>query len=570
MLHLPMNQGPMLRFLPHLLAVLLLLAPCLASAESGFPKPAGLVPDVEFWKKVFGTIDTGEGFIHDARDLSIIYETASVPAELSRRGSSRKIKARNQHYKAILQRLAKGKRTGLSAEEKRVLGLFPGNVSNATLRKASQQIRFQRGQANKFRQGLIRQGRWERYMRQVFRDRGLPVALTALPHVESSFNPKARSHVGASGLWQFTRGTGRLYMRVDHVVDERNDPHLATVAAARLLGANHKRLGTWPLALTAYNHGAGGMARAKRKLGTSDIETVVRKYKSRTFGFASRNFYVEFLAAHELQQNPKPYFGEVTKEPSQMPEIVMMKDFVKATDLAKALGVTTTSLRESNPALRQPVWDGQKYVPKGYPLRIARDPARDNPEALIASLSSGVRHGRQIADRSYRVRKGDTLSRIASRHGVRMSELSALNGLRSRHKIRVGQVLKLPVRAGGAPVVRQNVARAERPEDGRYRVRRGDTIGKIAQRFGVSQSSLRAENGLSSSRIKAGQTLRIPAGKPVVTAKNTLRVYKIRPGDTLDKIAKRFGVTRSALVSQNRIRNANRLQVGQRLTIPAN
>jgi membrane-bound lytic murein transglycosylase D len=115
-----------------------------------------------------------------------------------------------------------------------VLALFPDGVSDATLRRAAEQVRFQLGQADKFRAGLIRQGRWRDYMRGVFAERGLPVELASLPHVESSFNPMARSHVGASGLWQFTRSTGRIYMRLDHVVDERNDPWIATVAAARL------------------------------------------------------------------------------------------------------------------------------------------------------------------------------------------------------------------------------------------------------------------------------------------------------------------------------------------------
>ena len=157
-------------------------------------------------------------------------------------------------------------------------------------------MRFQLGQADRFRAGLIRAGAWEDYIRQTLTDMDLPVELVALPHVESSYNPLAYSRVGAAGMWQLTRSTGRRYLRVDSVVDERLDPFRATVAAARLLEHNHDVTGTWPLAITAYNHGAAGMRRAVRKLGTNEITTIVRQYRSRTFGFSSRNFYPAFLS----------------------------------------------------------------------------------------------------------------------------------------------------------------------------------------------------------------------------------------------------------------------------------
>jgi membrane-bound lytic murein transglycosylase D len=564
-----MNEGSMRRFLPLLMVLGWAVAASPGSADPDFPMTPGLVPQVDFWKRIYSEVDGDHGLLHDSRDLRVVYEVTSAPRDLSRRGRERRVKARREHFKAIVRRLATGKRSGLSTEEKRVLALFPKGVTNATLREASRRIRFQRGQADKFREGLIRQGRWEGYMRQVFRDRRLPEALVALPHVESSFNPKARSHVGASGLWQFTRSTGRLYMRVDHVVDERNDPYLATVAAARLLSSNHQRLETWPLALTAYNHGPAGMARAVRKLGTRDIETIIDKYKSRTFGFASRNFYCEFLAALEVQEQATLHFGELLRDPPARPEIVVMKHFVRASDLAALYGVGTDALREANPALASPVWTGQKYVPKGYPLRVPRDPMRATPEAVLASLDAGKRHAKQLPDRNYRVRRGDSLSRIASRFGVRESELVALNGLRSRHRIRAGQVLKLPVRGGTRYVAATPSTPTQRPADGRYRVRRGDTLSAIGRRFGVSERALMAENGLANrNRIHVGQVLKLP-GTGTVTARATAGgTYTIRAGDTLDAVARRFGVTRQSLVSANDLSNAHHLKIGQRLVIP--
>ena len=559
----------MRRFLPLLMLLGWVLAASQGSAEPDFPKSPGLVPKVDFWKRIYSEVDTDHGLLHDSRDLRVVLEVTSAPGDLSRRGRERRVKARRAHFKALLRRLAAGKRTGLSAEEARVLALFPKGVTDATLRESSRRIRFQRGQADKFQKGLIRQGRWEGYMRQVFLDRRLPEELAALPHVESSFNPAARSHVGASGLWQFTRSTGRLYMRVDHVVDERNDPYLSTVAAARLLRANHDRLGTWPLALTAYNHGPAGMARAVRKLGTHDIEKVIDKYKSRTFGFASRNFYCEFLAALEVQQNATSYFGELRRDPPDRPEIVVMKHFVKASDLAALFGTGTDALRQANPALRSPVWTGQKYVPKGYPLRVPPDPMRAMPGTVLASLDAAKRHTKQLPDRTYRVRRGDSLSRIASRFGLRESELVALNGLRSRHRIRAGQVLKLPVRGGVRYVAAAPSKPAPRPASGRYQVQRGDTLGAIGRRYGVSQQALMAENGLANrNRIHVGQVLKLPSSGTVTAQVAARASYTVRAGDTLDAVARRFGVSRKALVSANDLANAHRLQIGQRLVIP--
>jgi len=127
--------------------------------------------------------------------------------------------------------------------------------------------------------------------------------------------------VGAAGLWQFMRSTGRRYMRIDAAIDDRLDPFRSTEAAAQLLAYNYRLLGTWPLALTAYNHGAAGMRRAKDSMGTDDIERIVRNYKSPSFGFASRNFYVSFLAALEIDHNPEKYFKDI--EP--LPEVKFAK-----------------------------------------------------------------------------------------------------------------------------------------------------------------------------------------------------------------------------------------------------
>jgi membrane-bound lytic murein transglycosylase D len=555
----------------------------LAARQPDFPKSPALVPRVEFWKRIYSEVDTAGGLLHDSEELSRVYEVIRLPSDATPQGRERLLRQRREHYQALLRRLAGGRRSNLDAEERRVLDLFAAGVSDATLRRAAEQVRFQLGQADKFRAGLIRQGRWRAYMRGVFAERGLPVELASLPHVESSFNPMARSHVGASGLWQFTRSTGRLFMRVDHVIDERNDPWLATVAAARLLSANYQHTQSWPLALTGYNHGVGGMMRAARQLGTRDMATIIARYQSRSFGFASKNFYGEFLAALEVEENAERYFGRLAIEAPENPEIAVLPSYYRPSTLAAAFDVSPDSLRAANLALVDGVWSGQRLIPKGYALRVPRNPLRPNPEVVLASIPATERHVEQVREAQYRVRRGDTLSRIAARHGVRTKDLMAANGIRRANRIRVGQVLEIPGRTrvvvASAPAPREPAVPAT-PEPSvstaaSYRVRSGDTLGKIARRHGVSERTLAAHNGIRDMRlVKVGQELEIPPGGASSRASSDgdagrESVYTVRRGDTLDSIARRHGTTPKSLAALNGLRSAHRIKAGQRLVLPS-
>jgi membrane-bound lytic murein transglycosylase D len=527
--------------------LLVLLIGVLAAAAahakpSDFPRPAALEPDVSFWKRIYGEVGTDGGLIHDTRDLRVVYEVVKLPSGISGRARERHTDKLKERYKSILRTLSKGKRSGLSREEQRVLSLFGPNVSNSTLRDSMSRIRFQLGQANKFRAGVIRSGTYKPHILDVLKDMDLPLEIANLPHVESSYTPTVYSRVGAAGLWQFTRSTGRRFMQIDHIVDERLDPYLASVAAARLLEQNRRVTGSWPLAITAYNHGAAGMRRAARKLGTRDIVKVVRKYRSRTFGFASRNFYVEFLAANEVASNPEYYFGPVAYDRPIAFETVELPFYGKPAELARAIGVDLETLKAANPGLRTSVWNGSKYIPKGYDLRIPRSSLSQPLSKGVASVPKPQRHARQTRDASYTVRRGDTLSTIARRHGVRMSQLASLNGLKSKNRIRIGQKLRLPsdskaniqvahkpnpetktkATSKSKPKAAKPGRPAELPEGGIYRVRRGDNLTEIADRFGLSVSELVSINGLRSRhRIAIGQKLLVTNAAPVPKTKSS-------------------------------------------------
>ena len=447
-----------------------------AHAEETFPKPPELQPDVDFWVSIFTAYDSDEGVLHDNRHLGVVYDRLDIPAKASRRERNRIVGNRRKELQAVLQTLAGGKRDNLTAEEARVLALWPDDVSNDELRAAADRIRFQLGLSDRFRAGLARSGRWRAFVETEFAALGVPVELAALPHVESSYNPDARSHVGASGIWQFTRSTGRRFMQVDHVVDERNDPFAATRGAAKLLAYNYSITGNWPMAITAYNHGLSGVRRAMRQFGDTAYVDILRNYKGRTFGFASRNFYVAFLAAMEVDQNAEKYFPGVRPENPTDYESVAMPSYIAVADLSRALGVSPAQLARSNPALQPTVWQGSKHVPRGFELRMPAATLDDSIDSLLARVPAEQWASEQLPDLFHTVSRGDTLSQIAQTYKTRVSTLVALNNLNSSHRIRIGQRIRLPA-AGPAPALNPPletqaaaveeavVARVEEPAD---------------------------------------------------------------------------------------------------------
>jgi membrane-bound lytic murein transglycosylase D len=375
-----------------------------------------------------------------------------MPEKLSRRERQRRVERRRKTLQTLLRTLASGKRTTLIAEEARVLALWPAGVTDKTLAAAVGRIRYQQGLKDRFREGLRRSGRWRDHVNKEFKALNVPIEIAALPHVESSYNPAARSHVGASGIWQFTRSTGRRFMRVDHVVDERNDPFMATQAAGRLMAYNYSITGNWPMAITAYNHGLGGVRRAMRKYGDTAYVEILRKYNGRTFGFASRNFYVAFLAAMEVDQNVDKYFPGLKFESPTDYSVVNLPTFVSVSGLSKALGISSRQLAHHNPALQATVWQESKYLPKGYRLRYPSGDLKQPLAQTLSSLPSDAVFSKQLPDMFHKVARGDTLSQIAETYATRVSTLVALNNLNSRNSIRAGQQLRLPA-AGPAPVV---------------------------------------------------------------------------------------------------------------------
>ncbi|MGD8252172.1 MAG: transglycosylase SLT domain-containing protein, partial [Desulfobacterales bacterium] len=297
----------------------------------------------------------------------------------------------------------------------------------------------------------IRSGAVIEEIRDTFRRRHLPVDLAFLPHVESSFHNGAYSKYGAVGIWQFTRATGKRLMTVDDTVDMRLDPIFATRAAAALLKENYRKLGTWPLAITAYNHGVRGVLRAKRRHG--DYEGIFSRYRTRRFRFASRNFYPEFLAAREAAGRFRAYFGDIVLNRTEPARITRIPGYALFSDIAGHFQIAPERLSALNPALRPVVVRGSKLVPKGYPLRLPF-----NEWQTFSSFHAGFPIDncaeKQLQSAVYRVRSGDTLTAIARVNGIRLSDLISANGLDPGKPLRVNRFsFKRTLRLGESVVI---------------------------------------------------------------------------------------------------------------------
>jgi peptidoglycan lytic transglycosylase D len=280
-----------------------------------FQKPGELEPAVEFWRKTYAKWHRSEVAFHDDRYLDVIYEVMVLPGYVDESLTSEQkemINQRRDYWKDQLAGLESKLRYNvpLNDYDRQIIVKLEGNGRrlNSVLNGAAERVRSQRGSRERFIHGLEISRRYDQQFRKIFRDAGLPEDLAYLPHVESSFQPAAKSSAGAMGMWQFTKGAAKTFMPGGRV-DLCFDPFASTVGAARYLSYAYSKLGDWPTAITSYNHGIGGMKRAQNEVGR-DFVRIVKIYDGPAFGFASRNYYAQFLAAREIASNPLAYFRE--------------------------------------------------------------------------------------------------------------------------------------------------------------------------------------------------------------------------------------------------------------------
>ena len=424
-----------------------------------FPVYPSIKPNVDFWVRIFTQVSKFQGVVHDSRDLSIVYETIRLydGDTAAGRKKNKNLKKRIiKKYRTALLKLSSGARPATPLEKK-VAALFSPGTNAAAFKRAAYNIRIQRGIKEDFKGGLIRSGAYIKAFKNIFQSHGLPTDLVYLPCVESSFRYTAYSKFGAAGIWQFTRSTGRRYMDIGYVVDERRDPFISTVAAARLLKRNFTELKEWPLAITAYNHGLNGMRRAKKAHGS--YEKIFKSYRSPSFKFASRNFYAEFLAARLVARNHETYFGPLKFDTPRRFHTIKAGGFLSVRDIETRLNIKASALKALNPSLRSPVFTDQKYIPKGFELRLPVIMSKKEAERQLAL----VYRDKQKPSRFHRVRKGDTAGAVARLHSVSLRDLVLANGLNRRATIYVGQNLRIPVPGEAVTATEKAIPPSNRP-----------------------------------------------------------------------------------------------------------
>lgn len=543
-----------------------------APEENPFPTPETLKDNVTFWKKIYAETSLKEGLIHDSEYPLVIYKKIVIG---EKRGRQRRQFLRNHinAIKILLKNINTKPEAKWSAEEKRIATLFENHSSLEKLKTAKNRIRFQQGQRERFTAGIERSGAYLPFIRSVLMQYQIPEKIVFLPHVESSFNPKAYSKVGAAGMWQFMRRTGRLFLRVDYSVDERWDPYKSTTAAAKLLKKNYEELKSWPLAITAYNHGPESIKNAVKVTGSRDIGVIISKYKNRRFRFASKNFYSCFLAVSEIAANPGSYFSNLDyHRPIKFNEITL-ESYITPTTLSKYLGVSQEVLASLNPALRPVIFRRQFSVPKGYALRIPGSISTQTAAEKIAKIPGSLKREKSDIYRYYSVRKGDSLYRIARRFRVSTNALLQANKVGPNGRIYVGQVLKIPGKtptSSSKPTVALKIIKQKKtdtpgsPEEKTVH-KTGESLAREIQKA-KKLPDLTKETGQGESYPETFDATLYNLNIKLYHGKGTARIT-VTVDETLGHYADWLAVPTMRIRRMNRLGRRN-IRINQRLILP--
>jgi len=352
----------------------------------------------------------------------------------------------------------------------------------------------------------------------------LPLEIKYLAIVESALKPKAKSRVGAGGLWQFMYSTGKMYgLDVNSYVDERSDPIKSTEAAAKYLSKLYEIFGDWDLALAAYNSGPGNVTKAIRRSGGYQNYWNIRNHLPReTAGylpaFLATMYIFEYAEEHGFTK-PKPEVALFETD------TIRVKRMITLDQVSEATGVEIEELQFLNPSYKLdiiPFVEGENYA-----LRLPRSVIGDfvtNEEQIYAMAKEEFDKREKPMPQFfeaksktvYRVRSGDFLGSIARKYGVRVSQIKQWNGLRSNN-LKIGQRLSIYPRgsAGPTPSTKSQTASTKSTSASAkiYTVRSGDSLWTIAQKFsGVSVQNIKDWNGISGSKLKPGMKLKISKG----------------------------------------------------------
>ena len=416
-------------------------------------------------------------------------------------------------------------------------------------------------------QGLKRSGMYVPLFREIFREEGVPLDLVYMAHVESHFKPNAYSRAKARGLWQFMLGTGKMYgLRQDWWIDERSDIVKSTHAAAQHLRDLYERFGDWHLAMAAYNVGSRRIDRVHRRYGkTLDYWAMVKR---RMLPRETRSFVPSILAAVIIFRNPERYGFWVEPDPPLQFETIDLDEQVDLRVVAEEIDVQVADLFALNPELRRGI---TPFHDDDYQLKVPLGKAD-----LLKKRLANLPKDRKVQVRHHKVKRGETLGLIAQRYRSSVTAIAQVNRIRNVHRLREGQDLLIPL-AGGYSAA--SSARSVKPTSQQlpatHKVRRGETLGLIAQRYRSSVTAIAQANQIQDvHRLREGQNLLIPAAGSNSSARSVEptsqqlpATHIVRRGDSLSRIAVRYRVSIRDLLLWNNLEVDQIIHPGQRIRI---
>lgn len=352
--------------------------------NSAFKVPTSFFNRVFFWTKIYGVYSSKEIVIHDREDLSIVYSVLdfNVLWEAKDLNKYQKIFKMRQELSLELKRInkilsaLKDKKAGTD-EELKLFNLLKDSIVNNKRKEFFENkiknIRSQTGQKDFFIAGISSSGSYMEQIEKIFYEQKLPIELSRLSFVESSFNITAVSKVGAKGLWQIMDETGEYYLELSKHIDERVSPIKASRVAASILKQDYINLKKWPLAVTAYNFGAARLKRAVAIHKNNDLAYLINNFQNPYFGFAVKNFYASYLAALYVYTYHELLFGKVEKEKAKNLEGVIIEKDININALSNILSLSIEEIAKYNPDLKEPVLEGNVDIRKGYEIKLPKD-----------------------------------------------------------------------------------------------------------------------------------------------------------------------------------------------------
>lgn len=430
---------------------------------------------------------------------------------------------------------------------------------------------------NFFRESYKRSGQYRAYIVEEFRKAGIPEELSWLPLIESGFKNQALSPARALGPWQFIPSTGYKFgLNRDDFTDDRMDPVKSTQAAIGYLKELHNMFGDWMTALAAYNCGEGRVARVIRTQNVNYLDNFWDLY-SRLPNETAR-YVPRFLATLHIINNLEKYgLDKVQLDAAWQYDTVTTSKQVSLQDLAKALKVSSAELAELNPQLRHQILPPEPFnlrVPSGIKTNFDNAIASINvtqlPTNLAATNSGNKSTGSSSGYVYHTIKSGETLSVIANKYKTTTAAIMNLNGMK-KTTIVAGQKIKVPTGAVNytASSSNKSTGGTKTVTSATYTVKAGDSLGAIAQKFGVTVKALQQANNIKGSAIKVGQKIVIPGKGAAVTANSNtgggknLSNYTVKAGDSPYSIARSHNMQLSRFLAINNFTPKSVIKPGQ-------